>query len=281
MKKRINKNSIKKRKGFSLNDFIYSNFKASLKYLKETKNYIWFSLLLFFSIAVVGFLFPIFFPEEILRLIKELIDQTQGLDLFGMIRFIFINNLKSSFFAIFCGILFGIIPFAILIVNGYVLGFVANKTTVLAGYSVLWRLLPHGIFELPAVLISIGIGIAFGIRFLSKIHKLYFKNLLPLYLFFILCILFLPLTLMMILILFLFFLYYSYVLYYIDKKKYIFLVLSILIFPIMIFNIVFNNKLRTILNEDFSDNFKVFVFIVIPLLIIASIIEGALIIFLG
>ena len=65
---------------------------------------------------------------SIFDLIRELLKQTEGLDAWNMIRFIFINNLKSSFFAIFCGVLFGIVPVAISVVNGYVLGFVANKT---------------------------------------------------------------------------------------------------------------------------------------------------------
>jgi len=30
------------------------------------------------------------------------------------------------------------------------------------GYGILWRLVPHGIFELPAVFISLGLGIKLG-----------------------------------------------------------------------------------------------------------------------
>lgn len=154
---------MKKRLGFGrINKFVYTSFKLSLKYLKEIKNYIWFVLVLFCCVGVFGYLFPVFFEEQILKLIEDLIKQTEGLGVFGLIRFIFVNNLRSSFFAMLFGIFFGILPFVVIVVNGYVLGFVANKTVSSEGFLVLWRLLPHGIFELPAVLISIAIGLKLG-----------------------------------------------------------------------------------------------------------------------
>lgn len=154
-----------------INEYIYSNYKLSLKTLKNAKNYIWVAIILFFSFALIGFLFPVFFQEQIFGIIKELIKQTEGLDTWNMIRFIFINNLKSSFFAIFCGVLFGLIPLSILVINGYFLGFVANKIIASEGVLVLWRLFPHGIFELPAVLISIGFGLRLGMFWFAAKNK--------------------------------------------------------------------------------------------------------------
>jgi len=192
------------------NEFMYGNFKTSLKYIKGIKNYIWFASILFFSIALFGFMLPVFFQGQIVDLIKELILKTEGLDTLNLIRFIFINNLKSSFFAMLLGIFFGFIPLVITVVNGYVLGFVMNKTVLSQGYLVLWRLLPHGIFEIPAVLISVALGLKLGsFLFVSK-----------------------------------------------------------------------NRNWREFWNW-LKDCIRVFVFIVIPLLVIAGIIEGILIVFLG
>lgn len=146
-----------------LHKFIYSNFKLSLKSLKDIKNYFWFVLSLFFLIGVFGYLFPGFFEEQILDLIKRLIGETEGLGFFGLIRFIFVNNLKSSFFAMLLGIFLGIVPLLIIVINSYVLGFVANRTVASEGFLVLWRLLPHGIFELPAIFISVSIGLKLGL----------------------------------------------------------------------------------------------------------------------
>lgn len=163
---------MKQKKGLSwdrVNKFVYRNFRLSLDYLKKTKNYFWFSLVLFFCISILGYLFPAFFEEQILKMIAELIEKTEKLGSLDLIRFIFINNLKSGFFAMIFGVFLGIVPLVVDIMNGYVLGFVANKAISIEGVLVLWRLLPHGIFEIPAIMISIGLGLRLGLfLFISK-----------------------------------------------------------------------------------------------------------------
>jgi len=204
---------MKQKKGMSynrINKFVYSNFRLSLDYIKEIKNYIWFSLILFFGVGILGYIFPVFFEKQILEMVTELIKQTENLGGLELIRFIFINNLKSGFFAMIFGIFLGIVPFVVAVMNGYVLGFVANKIVAIEGIFVLWRLLPHGIFEIPAIMISIGLGLRLGLfLFVSK------------------------------------------------------------------------NKTWKEFKKWLVDSLRVFVFIVIPLLVIACIIEGILIVFLG
>ena len=134
---------------------------------------------IFLIIGVFGFIFPNFFEEQIMQLILELIEQTEGLGVFELIGFILSNNIKSSFIGMICGIFLGIVPVLVLIVNGYVLGFVANKTVAIEGPLVLWRLFPHGIFEIPAVMISIGMGLKLGsFIFYRKKNTEEFKELL-------------------------------------------------------------------------------------------------------
>ena len=153
----------------NLNKFVYNNFKLSLEQIKGLKNYIWFASILFFCFALIGLLLPIFFQEQIINLIKELIEKTEGLSGLELVGFIMFNNIKSAFFAMIFGIFFAIIPFFISLVNGYVLGFVANKTVLIEGWLVLWRLLPHGIFEIPAIMISVALGLRLGMfLFISK-----------------------------------------------------------------------------------------------------------------
>jgi len=135
--------------------------------------YFIFSLLVFFIFTVIGLIFPYFFEDKILALIKNLIDQTKDLSTSELIIFITSNNVKVAFFGIVLGILFGILPTLALIINGYVLGFVAYRAILEGGIIVLWRLLPHGIFEIPAILISTAIGIKLGtdLRNLGKNFK--------------------------------------------------------------------------------------------------------------
>ena len=143
-------------------NYIYTNFLIAIKDLKKLKSYFIFSLSIFLLFSIIGLLFPTFFTEKILELIKSLIDQTQNLTILQLVSFIISNNIQVAFFGMVFGIIFGILPTLVLIINGYVLGFVANQVITLEGIFVLWRLLPHGIFEIPAILISTSLGIKLG-----------------------------------------------------------------------------------------------------------------------
>lgn len=148
------------------------NYKACWQFLKQTKNYIWFSLGIFLLFAIIGFIFPIFFQEEIFQFIQELLSKLEGLNVYELIIYIFFNNLKASFFAILFGIAFGIFPLFTAVVNGYLLGFIARHIVAQEGAFILWRIFPHGIFELPAIIISIGIGLKIGVEVLKRNGKL-------------------------------------------------------------------------------------------------------------
>src|SRR3990167_3251764 len=117
---KINKNSkLNKKSG----NWIYSNFKISLEYLKESKNYILFAFLLFLVSVSFGLAFPSLFEKQVLKVVEELVKETQDLGTLELISFIIFNNMKSAFFGLIFGAVFGFIPFLITIVNGYVLGF--------------------------------------------------------------------------------------------------------------------------------------------------------------
>jgi stage II sporulation protein M len=74
------------------------------------------------------------------------------------------------------GVFFGIFPLFVAIVNGYLLGFVSRFAVEEGGILILWRLIPHGIFELPAVIISIGLGLKLGVSMIGKNRKKVLKK---------------------------------------------------------------------------------------------------------
>lgn len=158
---------IKKRGKQLSKNWIYSNFRQSLNFLPKIKPHFLFSLILFLIIAILGSIFPIFFEEQITKLIEELIKLTSEMNTLELISFIIFNNMKSAFFAMILGIFLGIVPVGVIVVNAYVLGFVANKTVASENILVLWRLLPHGILEIPAVLLSTALGLKLGFFFLN------------------------------------------------------------------------------------------------------------------
>jgi len=213
--------------------------KKAIFYLRESKKYFYFTFILFILFILIGYFFPVFFQEKILSMIKEILNETQNLGVFSLIRYIFINNLMSSFSSLFLGIFLGIFSFISLIINSYVLGFVMNKSVLSEGIFVLWRLLPHGIFEIPALIISISLGLKLGLSLIYNCIKEYKMNI---YLFMILSFLFFPIA-----------------------------------FIVSLFFTLNNKKLYKKLKYNFLNSFNIFIFIIIPLLVIAAIIEGLLI----
>ena len=73
-----------------------------------------------------------------------------------------------AFSSIVFGILLGLIPIFYSITNGVILGYVFSKIYNLSGFSEFWRILPHGIFELPAIIISMALGLKLGLFFYSS-----------------------------------------------------------------------------------------------------------------
>jgi stage II sporulation protein M len=100
--------------------------------------------------------------------LKQLILEFEGLGSLETICKIFVNNVIASFLGIFLGVFFGIVTLSFIFVNGYLIGYVMDLSVAAAGWEVLWRLVPHGIFELPAVLLSFALGIKLGMFFLDK-----------------------------------------------------------------------------------------------------------------
>ena len=153
-------------------------YRIARKYLHDSRAYVYGIVAFFIASTTLGFLLSpsLSFLDKFLR---ELIGMTEGLDAGQLISFIFLNNLESSLAGLFFGIFFGIIPLFTTALNGGVVGYVLARSWAVSGVSDFWRLLPHGIFELPAVFISLGLGVKLGWTIFSRrstfIERLYFS----------------------------------------------------------------------------------------------------------
>lgn len=186
-------------------NFFKENYSKSWKYIKESKNFIWAVVIIFFISVIIGFLYqPPEIVNSILDYIKNILTKTEGMSSLRMISFIFTNNLQTGFMGLIYGFALGIFPILATFANGYVVGYVSSSAVSSSGVSSLLSLLPHGIFELPAIFISFGMGVKFGTFIFHK-----------------------------------------------EKMKHF--------------------------GEFFINSLRVFIFVVLPLLIIAAIIEGSLI----
>jgi len=178
-KMRVRKKRIKER-----------NYEICWEYLKESKTYFLIILLIFLFFVLIGFSFPVFLVDVIEKFLRELVEKTAGMNFFQLFIFIFQNNLLTAFVGLLFGIFLGLFPLLLSFMNGYVLGFVSRKVVEAEGYGILWRLIPHGIFELPALIISLGLGLRLGMSIFNKNPKKKFlynlENSLRVFLFVIL-----------------------------------------------------------------------------------------------
>ena len=101
--------------------------------------------------------------ENYLEMFKNSFGWIKTLSPLSIMLIIFLNNAVKSLFAIVLGAGFGIIPVLFIAGNGIVLGLIANQVSNEYGIVfVLAALLPHGIIEIPMVLISSGMGLRLG-----------------------------------------------------------------------------------------------------------------------
>ena len=159
-------------------EFFKRQYGETFKYLFSIKNNFKIVFYLFLFSALVGFFVPL--PEalsmQIFEYIEDIISQTEGFVFIDWFGFIFLNNLQSSFFSLLGGFFLGIFPIIATLVNGFLLGFVSNWSVSLEGVISLWRLFPHGIFELPAIFISFACGLKLGMFVFHKDMKKAFKE---------------------------------------------------------------------------------------------------------
>lgn len=140
----------------------------SWKYVKESRRFIWAAAVAFVLAGIVGFIFAPQLKEFIEPLLKDILKEAGDLKGLDMILFIFINNIKSAFLSMALGIFFGILPFVNTVTNGAILGYVFNAVWGSSGARDFWRILPHGVFELPAIFISLGLGMKLGMFIFSE-----------------------------------------------------------------------------------------------------------------
>ncbi|RLI88555.1 MAG: hypothetical protein DRO98_03035 [Archaeoglobales archaeon] len=85
--------------------------------------------------------------------------------------FIFINNSLKALVATAAGIFFGIFPLSFIVINGYLIGLVVYVKGLELGFGkVLLYLIPHGILEIPAILLACSYGLWLGERFVKKLR---------------------------------------------------------------------------------------------------------------
>lgn len=149
------------------------NFKKFLKIIQNNSSWILLSAILF-SLGLAGGFVAVQQNLEILEqlsepyfgFLEELAEEVMTGGPLQGISLIFFNNIFTSVRIIFLGILLGLAPLLGLVVNGGLIGILAAIFMVEQNVNPLLfltlGLLPHGILEIPAFLISAALGLKLG-----------------------------------------------------------------------------------------------------------------------
>lgn len=150
-----------------------------IKDLKSLSNYILAATLIFLIGGVLGWIGTGALQEIMIQQIsgiKEISEQLQQGDnvQWNFFTFIFWNNATKAVLVIFAGALAGVIPIIFLLINGGVLGFLLHLSWQqnVSMYDVVVKgLLPHGIIEIPAIIIACAFGLKFGVVIIKSLGQ--------------------------------------------------------------------------------------------------------------
>ncbi|MFW5730585.1 MAG: stage II sporulation protein M [Desulfonatronovibrionaceae bacterium] len=89
---------------------------------------------------------------------QELVDKFAGLNAYEFILKIFLHNLMAGYLAMCFVVVWGLVPMGLAFFNGMMVGWFAGFADHLSLYELALMLVPHGLFEWPAMFIAFGVG---------------------------------------------------------------------------------------------------------------------------
>lgn len=129
----------------------------------------------FFVCGILGWVVFFWYPDLLqvfTNMIAEIAGDAKGWDLFWAI---FTNNAKVSILAIGFGVIAGILPLIMVGFNGFLLGYFFSALMTVQGESFAEKLLflvgsilPHGILELPIIVLSAAVGARLGLNWVIR-----------------------------------------------------------------------------------------------------------------
>lgn len=146
----------------------------------HSRAYIIAAFIIFIVSIVVGYQWEAFhaFLHSQIQGIAEVAEQLAEAEnpMLQMFTFIFFNNTIKAIAIIYLGLFLGVLPIFFLAVNGMVLGYLYLQMVVVHEAATLWDIvigiLPHGIIELPVVIIACGFGLKLGALVWKKLIQL-------------------------------------------------------------------------------------------------------------
>jgi stage II sporulation protein M len=158
-----------------LPDYIKKHYRDSLKDLREAGSAIVAAIVIFIISIYFGLAYPSW-SEGTLASMKGLAKDLYGKSIYALVFTIFLKNSLSTSISVISGPFLGIIPVLGAIINGLLLGSTLSYVTGISKISATLYLLPHGLFEFPAMFMAWGLGLWQGAWFFQKNRKTSLKE---------------------------------------------------------------------------------------------------------
>jgi stage II sporulation protein M len=144
-----------------------------LHYQNQLVPYLAISVVLFSAGAILGVLVAFYAPhisQYFNENVADFVKLFRALPKVQLAAAIFVNNTIKALLVIIGGLAFGLFPVIFLLANGAALGFVLSVSMRSRGaLTALLAILPHGIFELPAIFLATSMGLLLGRRAIRKL----------------------------------------------------------------------------------------------------------------
>ena len=138
---------------------------------RTIKPYVLILTLIFAASFLTGTVAPLSIRRQMTEMFQAVVGNYRGLAGGSLFFNILLQNVMASIFVLVSGVIVGIIPTFAIGSNGFGLGVLYRQAAEVSGYSrAALKILPYGVFEIPALLIAASYGLWLGMTVVRRMR---------------------------------------------------------------------------------------------------------------
>jgi stage II sporulation protein M len=138
---------------------------------RTVRRYILILALIFAVSFLAGTIAPSAIRQQMTEVFEGVVGNYRGLAGGSLFFNILVQNVMATIFVILSGVLAGVIPTFAISSNGFGLGVLFRQASEASGYATaVLKVLPYGVFEIPALLIAASYGLWLGVMAVRKMR---------------------------------------------------------------------------------------------------------------
>jgi len=139
---------------------------------RTIRPYIMVLALIFAASFLAGTVAPLSVRKQMIEMFQAVVGDYRGLAGGTLFFNILVQNVMASIFVLISGVGLGIIPTFAISSNAFGLGVLYRQAAEVSGYSkAVLKVLPYGVFEIPALLIAASYGLWLGMIVLRRVRR--------------------------------------------------------------------------------------------------------------